>query len=70
MLTGCATATAWNGWGSVTGTVTVHSWNAGADDDEGLPRMGTKVNHLLQQDADQFGSDAETYPGRRPRRNV
>ncbi|OQD83249.1 hypothetical protein PENANT_c017G07476 [Penicillium antarcticum] len=33
-------ATSWNGWGLSTGTCTVHSWNAGAADDEGDPPVG------------------------------
>ncbi len=31
------------------GTCTVHSWNDGADDDEGEPRMGRHVNERLQE---------------------
>ena len=34
-----------------TGTCTTHSWNDDADDDEGEPKMGTRVNHLLEEDA-------------------
>jgi WD repeat-containing protein 23 len=32
------------------GTVTVHSWNDGADDDEAEPKMGLRVNDRLQHD--------------------
>ena len=45
-LTMGAIATAWNGWGSVMGTVTVHSWDGdAADEDE--PRTGVNVDPLL-----------------------
>jgi WD repeat-containing protein 23 len=32
------------------GTVTVHSWNDGADDDEAEPKMGLCVDDRLQHD--------------------
>ncbi|KAL8759576.1 MAG: hypothetical protein Q9199_000699 [Rusavskia elegans] len=44
-------ATSWNGWGMQTGTCTTHSWNDDADDDEGEPKMGSRVNQLLEEDA-------------------
>ena len=40
-------ATSWNGWGMATGTVTLHSWNDGNDDDEADPPMGTNYNGRL-----------------------
>ena len=33
-----------------TGTCTTHSWNDGAEDDEGEPRMGLRVDQRLQVD--------------------
>ena len=41
------TATSWNGWGMATGTVTLHSWNDGNDDDDADPPMGTNYNCRL-----------------------
>ncbi|KAL8863475.1 MAG: hypothetical protein Q9178_000156 [Gyalolechia marmorata] len=43
-------ATSWNGWGMQTGTCTTHSWNDDAEDDEGEPKMGVRVNQLLEED--------------------
>lgn len=40
-------ATSWNGWGMATGTVSLHSWNDGNDNDEGDPPMGTNYNYRL-----------------------
>ncbi|KIW24160.1 uncharacterized protein PV07_09891 [Cladophialophora immunda] len=40
-------ATSWNGWGMATGTVSVHSWNDGAEDDEALPAMSSNYNARL-----------------------
>ncbi|KAA6408294.1 MAG: hypothetical protein FRX48_08036 [Lasallia pustulata] len=45
-------ATSWNGWGLSTGTCTLHSWNDGAEDDEGEPKMGTRVDQELEHDED------------------
>lgn len=56
-------ATSWNGWGMSTGTCTVHSWNDGAEDDEGNPRMGLRVDQKLEQD-DGFYDDTRPQ-GRR-----
>ncbi|KAL8972209.1 MAG: hypothetical protein Q9183_000667 [Haloplaca sp. 2 TL-2023] len=47
-------ATSWNGWGMSTGTCTTHSWNDGAEDDEGEPRMGLRVNQRLEEDEDLY----------------
>ncbi len=33
-----------------TGTCTTHSWNDDAEDDEGEPKMGVRVNQLLEED--------------------
>jgi len=40
-------ASAWNGNDYASGTVTTHSWNDGADDDEGEPAMGVCVDDRL-----------------------
>ncbi|ETI28270.1 hypothetical protein G647_00719 [Cladophialophora carrionii CBS 160.54] len=40
-------ATSWNGWGMSTGTVSLHSWNDGAEDDEALPAMSSNYNARL-----------------------
>jgi len=32
-----------------TGTCTTHSWNDGALDDEGEPKMGLRVNQVLEE---------------------
>ena len=47
-------ATSWNGWGMSTGTCTTHSWNEGANDDEGEPRMGLRVDQRLEVDEDLY----------------
>ena len=47
-------ATSWNGWGMSTGTCTTHSWNEGAEDDEGEPKMGFRVDQRLQVDEDLY----------------
>ncbi|KAF3390476.1 hypothetical protein F1880_009161 [Penicillium rolfsii] len=41
-------ATSWNGWGLSSGTCTIHSWNDGANDDEGDPPMGRSYDHKLR----------------------
>ena len=41
------TATSWNGYGMSTGTVTIHSWNDSAPDDEAEPPMATNYNCRL-----------------------
>ena len=44
-------ATSWNGWGQSTGTCSTHSWNDGAEDDEGfMPKMGLRVDQKLRVD--------------------
>jgi WD repeat-containing protein 23 len=46
----CQIATSWNGWGTSLGTCSVHSWNDGLDEDEGLPPMGMKYKAKLEPD--------------------
>ncbi|KAJ5153246.1 LEC14B protein [Penicillium canariense] len=41
-------ATSWNGWGLSSGTCTMHSWNDGADKDEGDPPIGRSYDHKLR----------------------
>ncbi|KAL8763863.1 MAG: hypothetical protein Q9184_000459 [Pyrenodesmia sp. 2 TL-2023] len=55
-------ATSWNGWGLSTGTCTTHSWNDGAEEDEGEPKMGLRVNQRLEEDKDLY--DRPQQPGR------
>ncbi|KAL8889938.1 MAG: hypothetical protein Q9215_002863 [Flavoplaca cf. flavocitrina] len=55
-------ATSWNGWDMQTGTCTTHSWNDDADDDEGEPKMGLRVNQLLEEDASLY--DHSQHGGR------
>ena len=43
-------ATSWNGYKMSTGTCTTHSWNDGAEDDEGSPAIGFRVNQKLEHD--------------------
>ena len=37
-----------------TGTCTTHSWNDGAEDDEGEPKMGLRVGSTLEMDDDLY----------------
>ncbi|OAX80673.1 hypothetical protein ACJ72_04988 [Emergomyces africanus] len=41
-------ATSWNGWGMSTGTCSVHTWNDGADLDEGGVPLGQSYNSKLE----------------------
>ncbi|KKZ60406.1 hypothetical protein EMCG_00692 [[Emmonsia] crescens] len=41
-------ATSWNGWGMSTGTCSVHTWNDGADLDEGEAPLGQSYNSKLE----------------------
>ena len=43
-----------------TGTVTVHSWNDGAEDDEGKPPMGSNFNARLDMREDYNQRKQET----------
>ena len=44
-----------------TGTCSVHSWNDGAEDDEGEPRMGNCVDETLEH-AEDFYVDPSPQP--------
>lgn len=59
-------ASAWNGYGSQTGTVTVHAWNDGAEDDEAEPKMGVRVDDKLEHDESlyQLPSRSQRYSRR------
>lgn len=48
-------ATSWNGWGETTGTCTTHSWNDDAEDDEGDPEMGRRVDQQLRENESLYG---------------
>ena len=37
-----------------TGTCTTHSWNDGAEEDEGEPKMGLRVDQRLERDDDLY----------------
>lgn len=52
-------ASALNGYGSSTGTCTVHSWNDGAEEDEAEPKMGLRVNQKLEVDPALYASAPE-----------
>ena len=43
-------ASAWSGYGMSTGTVTAHSWNDGAEEDDAEPKMGARVDEQLKPD--------------------
>ncbi|KAJ4507583.1 hypothetical protein HRR83_004163 [Exophiala dermatitidis] len=45
-------ATSWNGWGMATGTVSLHSWNDGNQDDEADPPMASNYNARLDRRED------------------
>lgn len=51
------------------GTVTTHSWNDGAEDDEAEPKMGIRVNDQLADDPSYYHS-TRGNPGRRSGRMV
>lgn len=46
-----------------TGTCTTHSWNDGASDDEGEPKMGLRVDQQLKHD-DGLYNNARLRSGR------
>jgi WD repeat-containing protein 23 len=46
------------------GTVTAHSWNDGAEDDEAEPKMGNRVNDQLK-DNPLYYQPSRRNPGRR-----
>jgi hypothetical protein len=41
------TATSWNGYGMASGTVTLHSWADGAEEDDAKPPMGCNYDARL-----------------------
>lgn len=47
-----------------TGTCTTHSWNDGAEDDEGEPKMGLRVDQRLEMDDDLYDSPRLSRGGR------
>lgn len=55
-------ASAFNGYGSSSGTCTVHSWNDGAEEDEAEPKMGLRVGPELGHDESFYQSDAPRLP--------
>jgi WD repeat-containing protein 23 len=57
-------ASAFNGYGSSTGTCTVHSWNDGVDEDEAEPKMGLRVNQKLKVDPALYAAAPERRPTR------
>ncbi|KAL9032730.1 MAG: hypothetical protein Q9214_007838, partial [Letrouitia sp. 1 TL-2023] len=66
-------ATSWNGWGMSTGTCTTHSWNDGAEEDEGDPEMGLRVDERLEENRNLYndprhGSQQRSGPRTRLRR--
>ncbi len=67
MNTDIETATSWNGWGMATGTVSLHSWNDGAEDDEALPEMSSNYNARLDPRED-FNSAMRRARSREDRR--
>lgn len=65
-LTIASTASAWNGHGMWAGTVTTHSWNDEAEDDETEPG-GERVNEKLEVDPSYYSSNSRTPRRRRGR---
>jgi len=63
-------ASSFNGYGSSTGTCSVHSWNDGGHDDEGLPKMGVRVDGRLEHDPELYENErlARARAARRRRR--
>lgn len=43
-----------------TGTCTVHSWNDGAEDDEGEPKMGRRVDQKLEENEFLYGDVSQS----------
>jgi WD repeat-containing protein 23 len=63
-------ASAFNGYGSGTGTCTVHSWNDGAEEDEGEPKMGLRVGPQLEHDPLLYERRARSRPSSSARARV
>jgi WD repeat-containing protein 23 len=61
-------ASAWNGYGMTTGTCTVHSWNDGAEDDEGA--MGLRVDQKLNAEPDFYRAPSPEEAFIRRRRTI
>ena len=57
-------ASSWNGYGRSSGTVTAHSWNDGAEDDEAEPKMGVRLDSKLELDPSFYGTTEPTVPRR------
>ena len=47
-----------------TGTVTAHSWNDGAEDDEAEPKMGIRVDDKLRDDPRFYMPSADSMRAR------
>ena len=47
-----------------TGTCTTHSWIDGAEDDEGEPKMGLRVDQRLEMDDDLYDNPRSLRDGR------
>ncbi|KAJ6157535.1 hypothetical protein N7470_005127 [Penicillium chermesinum] len=62
-------ATSWNGWGLSSGTCTVHSWNDGAEKDEGEPPIGKSYDDKLRHLPD-FDEYRQNAPAPRTRRGL
>lgn len=62
----CSVASSWNGFSMETGTVTSHSWNDGAEDDEAEPKMGIRVDDKLRHDPRLYTSSRIGSSRRRP----
>ncbi|TVY82643.1 LEC14B protein [Lachnellula suecica] len=58
-------ASAWSGYGMNTGTVSVHSWNDGAEDDEAEPKMGLKVDSKLRVEETLYPGEHQRHYGLR-----
>ncbi|KAJ5377477.1 LEC14B protein [Penicillium cataractarum] len=66
-------ATSWNGWGLSSGTCTIHSWNDGADEDEGDRSIGRCYDHKLRPlpEYNHYQDDSSPSPEhRRTRRTL
>lgn len=52
-------ATSWNGYGTLWGSCTTHTWNDGLDEDEGEPKMGNRVDDKLRHNPRFYGMQTE-----------
>ncbi|KAJ5930454.1 hypothetical protein N7466_005947 [Penicillium verhagenii] len=64
-------ATSWNGWGLSSGTCTVHSWNDGAEKDEGEPPIGQSYDDKLRNmpEFNHYRENTQAPRARRPLRS-